>query len=105
MAIAASYQLAEGDDPLAGVLPLIAGYNAVTPLLEPELCILTDLIRTRLITSLLISSCRVKLFPENTEYLMTSHASARRYLKNLESLNNETAYLRITDYLATYQAS
>ena len=105
LAIAASYQLAEGDDPLAGVLPLIAGYNAVTPLLESELRLLTDLIRTRLITSLLISSCRVKLFPENTEYLMTSHASARRYLKNLESLNNETAYLRITDYLATYQAS
>lgn len=99
LAVAASYILDEGDDPLAGVLPLIAGYHSVTPLLDTELRLLTDLIRTRLITTLLICSCRVKLFPENTEYLMISHASAQRHLTNLDELGNETAYDRIRDYL------
>lgn len=103
LAIAASYQLQEGNDPLAGVLPLIAGYHRVTPLQPLELKILTDLIRTRLITSLLISSCRVKLFPENAEYLMTSHDSARRFLTQLADLENDAAYDRINTYLLADQ--
>jgi Ser/Thr protein kinase RdoA (MazF antagonist) len=105
LAVAASYQLHEGGDPLAGVLPLIAGYHRVTPLHEAELRILTDLIRTRLITSLLISSCRVKLFPANTEYLMTSHDSARRFLIHLDELDNNDAYDRIRTYLLADQES
>lgn len=105
LAVAASYLLDDGDDPLAGVLPLIAGYHAVTPLLETELRLLTDLIRTRLITSLLINSCRVKLFPENTEYLMNSHASARRFLTHLDGLDNDVALKRIRAYLQADQES
>lgn len=105
LAVAASYQLQEGDDPLAGVLPLIAGYHRVTPLQQAELNILTDLIRTRLITSLLISSCRVKLFPENADYLMTSHDSARRFLAQLADLDNDAAYERINTYLLADQGS
>lgn len=105
LAVAASYLLQEGDDPLAGVLPLIAGYHAVTPLQPEELAILPDLIRTRLITSLLISSCRVKLFPENTEYLMTSHDSARRYLIHLTDLDNDVALDRIMTFLQADQES
>jgi hydroxylysine kinase len=103
LAIAAAYQLQEGDDPLAGALPLIAGYHRVTPLQQLELKILPDLIRTRLITSLLINSCRVKLFPENTDYLMTSHDSARRFLTQLADLENDAAYERINTYLLADQ--
>ena len=105
LAVAASYQLHESDDPLAGVLPLIAGYHRVTPLQQLELKILPDLIRTRLITSLLINSCRVKLFPENTEYLMNSHDSARRFLSQLSVLENDAAYDRIKTYLQSDQVS
>ena len=105
LAVAASYQLHESDDPLAGALPLIAGYHRVTPLQPLELKILTDLIRTRLITSLLINSCRVKLFPENTEYLMNNHDSLRRFLTQLTVLNNDAAYDRIKTYLHRDQES
>jgi Ser/Thr protein kinase RdoA (MazF antagonist) len=105
LAVAASYQLNEGDDPLAGTLPLIAGYHAIRPLQDEELSLLPDLIRTRLITSLLINNYRVKLFPENREYLMTSYDSARQFLIHLDGLDNDDAYNRIRTYLRADQES
>ena len=95
LAVAASYQLGKGDDPLAAVLPMIAGYHSITPLQEKEIELLTDLIRTRLITSLLIGSYRSILFPENREYLLISHRSARNFLENLNDLSADDAVMRI----------
>lgn len=105
LAVAASYQLKKGDDPLAGALPLIAGYHAIRPLQDEELSLLPDLIRTRLITSLLINNYRVKLFPENREYLMSSHDTARHFLIHLDGLDNDDAYDRIRTYLRADQES
>jgi hydroxylysine kinase len=95
LAVAAAYQLNAGDDPLSGALPMIAGYHAVRPLQNSEMGLLTDLIRTRLITCLLIGSYRVTLFPENREYLMISQASARNFLINLDRLGEDEALERI----------
>jgi hydroxylysine kinase len=95
LAIALSYQLSSDDDPLAGALPMIAGYHAVRPLQRAEMELLTDLIRTRLITSLLINSYRVTLFPENRDYLMISYNSARNFLINLNRLSADDALERI----------
>ena len=96
LAVAASYQLSNGDDPLAGALPLIAGYNAVTPLQQAEIELLTDLIQTRLITSLLICTWRVKLFPENREYLWGGNEKIKRNLFSLDVLDNDVARDRIS---------
>ncbi|MCP4044552.1 MAG: phosphotransferase [Gammaproteobacteria bacterium] len=95
LAIALSYQLSSDDDPLAGALPMIAGYHTVRPLKHAEMEILTDLIRTRLITTLLINSYRVTLFPENRDYLMISYDSARNFLINLNRLSADDAVERI----------
>ena len=95
LAIAAAYQLSDGEDPLCGVLPVIAGYHSTRSLLDIEIELLTDLIKTRLITSLLISSYRVSLFPENREYLMTSYDSARNFLINLSRKDAGEALERI----------
>ena len=95
LAVAAAYQLSEGNDPLAGALPLIAGYHSITPLLDIEIELLTDLIRTRLITSLLIGSYRAILFPENREYLLISQESARNFLLNIDPLPADEALNRI----------
>ena len=97
LAVAASYQLGEGADPLMDVLPMIAGYHSITPLLATEMELLTDLIRTRLITSILIGSYRSILFPENREYLLTSHRSARDFLENLNDLPADEALARIQE--------
>jgi len=95
LAVAAAYQLSDGDDPLAGALPLIAGYHAVLPLQSVEMGLLTDLIRTRLITSLLINTYRTKLFPENSEYLLNSYVSAKNFLINLDRQRADKALERI----------
>ena len=95
LAIAAAYQLSDGDDPLSGALPMIAGFHAVRPLQPVEMELLPYLIRTRLITSLLIASYRVTLFPENREYLMISHQSSRDNLFNFSLLNADDTLTRI----------
>jgi len=95
LAVAAAYQLSDGDDPLSGALPMIAGYHAICPLQDREMELLTDLIRTRLVTSLLIGTYRVTLFPENREYLTNSHASAKNYLINLSPLSAAESLRRI----------
>ncbi len=95
LAVAAAYQLSEGSDPLAGALPMIAGYHSITPLPDTELALITDLIRTRLVTSLLIGSYRAILFPENREYLLISQHSARNFLLNINHLSTDEALTRI----------
>ena len=97
LAVATSYQLSKGADPLAGVLPMIAGFHSITPLLTTEMEIFTDLIRTRLITSLLIGTYRSVLFPENREYLLISHRTARSFLENLNDLPADEALSRIQE--------
>ena len=95
LAVAAAYQLSDGSDPLAGALPMIAGYHSIRPLLDTELELLTDLIRTRLITSLLIGSYRAVLFPENREYLLISQDSAKNFLLNITHLPADEALARL----------
>lgn len=95
LAVAAAYQLGKNTDPLAGALPMIAGYHAIRPLQDTEMSLLTDLVRTRLITSLLIGSYRSNLFPENSEYLLTSYKAAKNCLHNLERLGADEALERI----------
>lgn len=82
-AIASAYQLSDHSDPLAGALPLIAAYHGACPLLAEELRMLPDLIRTRLVTSLLIGNFRATLFPDNREYLLTSFSAASNALARL----------------------
>ncbi len=98
LAVACAYQLSDGHDPLNGALPMIAGYHAVRPLQSAEMELLTDLIRTRLITSLLIGNYRVKLFPENRDYLLISQKPAIRNLRQLQKLGNDEALERIRNY-------
>ncbi|MDX2419063.1 MAG: phosphotransferase [Xanthomonadales bacterium] len=100
LAVAAAYQLSEGSDPLAGALPMIAGYHSINPLQNAEMELLTDMIRTRLITSLLIGSYRAILFPENREYLLISHHSAKNFLVNLSHLPSDEALERIRETCA-----
>jgi hydroxylysine kinase len=95
LAVAAAYQLTDGDDPLAGALPMIASYHSTCPLQRVEMNLLTDLISTRLISTLCIGSCRAKLFPENIEYVLGDHASAGNRLASLDSLPEKDAFERI----------
>lgn len=95
LAVASAYYLADGSDPLSGTLPLISGYHQLRPLQDAEICILPDLIRTRLITSLLIMSWRISEFPENRDYLQRSQASSKAFLASLSQIDDQTAAAQI----------
>ena len=95
LAVAAAYYLADGNDPVSGTLPLIRGYHRLRPLHPEELRMLPDLIRTRLITSLLVMSWRISEFPENRDYLQRSQASSKAFLSRLDPLDDKTAIAQI----------
>jgi Ser/Thr protein kinase RdoA (MazF antagonist) len=76
---------------------MIAGYHAVNPLQELEQRLLPDLIKTRLVTSLLIGSYRATLFPDNREYLLTSFTEARQALVRLSHTRADEAVRRINE--------
>lgn len=95
LAVASAYYLTADGDPLASALPMIRAYHRQRPLQTSEMEILPDLIRTRLITSLLICSWRISKFPENREYLQTSLASSAAYLAALKNLDAGSAFEQI----------
>ena len=95
LAVASAYYLTADDNPLASALPMIRAFHQTRPLQTAEMRILTDLIRTRLVTSLLICSWRIAKFPENREYLETSLVPSQAYLVALNTLDADTAFNQI----------
>jgi len=69
VAIAASYMRSESDDALEFLAPFVAGFNAVTSLDQAELDLLYDLVRTRLITTIVLMNWRLSAQPASDEYM------------------------------------
>jgi Ser/Thr protein kinase RdoA (MazF antagonist)/3-hydroxyacyl-CoA dehydrogenase len=70
VAVAAAYQLDDSDDPLAGAVDVIAGYDEVLPLTAEERELLGDLIRTRMVLRVIIPEWRAARFPDNRDYVL-----------------------------------
>ncbi|MDH3588469.1 MAG: aminotransferase class III-fold pyridoxal phosphate-dependent enzyme [Gammaproteobacteria bacterium] len=97
LAVAAAYQLAEGDDPLGPVTGLVSAYHQLTPLEEIELAVLFDLIATRVATTVAISSWRAARYPGNREYILTSNPKAVRLLDLLAQIPRDVAIARFRE--------
>ena len=91
VAVAAAYQVLDSADPLDTAAELVAGYHAVTPLEAEEFDLLFDLIAARLVTTVVISSWRTTLFPENRDYLQKSMPAALRMLERFADVSRESA--------------
>ena len=91
LAVACSYQIAEGPDPLAHITRMIAGYASITPLEEDEIALLPDLIRLRHVTTLTLAAWRARRYPENAAYILRNMASSRRGLDALDGMAPGTA--------------
>lgn len=89
VAVAAAYQLIDGDDPIEGVLDFVAAYHNTVPLEAAELDVLLDLIIARAVTTVVVSSWRAKLHPHNRDYILRNADSAARNVRNLVSLDRE----------------
>ncbi len=69
-AIAAAYQAFGCDDPVAALVDVICAYHAVCPLDPAEVELVPLLAAARCAQSLLISSWRVEIHPENAAYIL-----------------------------------
>jgi hydroxylysine kinase len=86
VAIAAANQLDETDNPLDGAADFVAGYRDVTPLLPDELETLIDLIITRVMMSVIITSWRAARFPHNRAHITRNTPANWRRLSLLTAL-------------------
>ena len=95
-AVAAAYRNGNAGHPLETVSEFIAGYHAVLPLEDAEFEILFDLVATRMILAVLITSWRAAIQPENREYILRNAPSAWAGLERFAALDRAEAhaYLR-----------
>ncbi|MGF6307087.1 hydroxylysine kinase [Bradyrhizobium sp. i1.8.4] len=91
LAIAAAYQVTDSDDPLAPALDLVAAYHAVSPLEPRERGILFDLIATRMVLTIVISSIRAARYPENSAYILRNNRQASARLARIGTLRRARA--------------
>ena len=95
LAIAAAYQVADSDDPLAPPCELIAAYHAVSPLDPTEFDLLFDLIATRLVMTVMISGWRAVRYPENRDYILRNNNAAWARLTRIARVSRTGATRQI----------
>ena len=95
LAVTAAYQVADSDDPLAPARELIAAYHAVTPLNAAEFDVLFDLIVTRMVMTVVISSWRATRYPENRAYILRNNQPAWARLNRMANLSPTEAMQQI----------
>lgn len=91
LAVACSYQIDEGADPLRKICALITGYASLLPLEHAEIALLPDLIRLRHATTLAIGASRAQRYPENAEYILRNAAASLRGMNALDQIGNTAA--------------
>ena len=96
VAVAAAYASFGAADPLAAVLPLVAGYHSAFPLREEEIAVLDILVRMRLAVSVVNSACRAAAEPGDP-YLTMSEAPAWAALEAFERVPPRLAHYTYRD--------
>jgi Ser/Thr protein kinase RdoA (MazF antagonist) len=89
LAVACTYVLREGlggADPLSSVGWVVSGWAAARPVEEEELAMLIELIALRAAVSVMITSWRSRVFPEEAPYLLRNFAANHAALAFLEAL-------------------
>ncbi len=83
IAVAAAYQVPADGDPLAGIVPFLAGVAGGLTLTEAECGLLPDLIATRMAMTLTVANERAQRHPHNRDYLLRNTAVAESGLRRL----------------------
>lgn len=92
VAVAASYLRAFEGDALQFILPFVAGYHSVTNLDAPEIELLFDLIRARLVTSLSMLHWRLSARSEDDAYrqsTLSQESGAQVFLARLDDVGRK----------------
>lgn len=91
VAIAASYLIAEDDNPLDGVCDYLAAFHEVVPLGPDEIDSLFTLMAGRLIMTVAITEWRSALHPENRKYILRNNPAAWSGLRRISAISLEEA--------------
>ena len=95
LAVTAAYQVVDSDDPLAPACDMIGAYHAVTPLDPVEFEILFDLIATRMVMTIVISSWRAIRYPGNRDYILRNNPAAWGRLQRIADIPRAQAKRQI----------
>jgi Ser/Thr protein kinase RdoA (MazF antagonist) len=95
LAVTAAYQVADSNDPLALACDMIGAYNAVTPLDPIEFDILFDLMATRMVMTIVISSWRAIRYPGNRDYILRNNPAAWGRLQRIADMPRAQARRQI----------
>lgn len=100
LAIAASYMMGSGTQPLEQFMAILSGYCQTVALTRAELACLPAMMGARLVMSLGISSWRASRNPADTEYITRNQAIAWQGLSRLEALQDT-----LRDRMLTFAAA
>ena len=101
LATVAAYQSPDDGDPLAAAAAITAVYAEVTPLSDEEIAIVPELMAVRLALSVLISSWRAALYPDEATYITRSQPIVVANLRRLVGADDGEAFLdRVARLLA-----
>ena len=95
VAVAATYQLRLTVNPFEAAEQLIAAYHSLTPLEDRELDLLFDLMATRLAMSVIISTWRASLHPENRDYILRNAIPNWQILRQLDGSSRADVHRRL----------
>lgn len=91
LAVACSYQISQGADPLRQICEMITGYASLLPIEHEEITLLPDLIRIRHATTLAIGASRAQRYPENADYILRNAAASLRGMNALDQIGDAAA--------------
>ncbi len=94
LAIATAYAVMHKENVREIILTMVRAYHQINPLIQAELSVLLDMIKTRLAVSLCISGYEYSRSPEN-EYILVSQQGAWQAIKNLNSLDHTSFSLEL----------
>ena len=98
LAVALAYQFSgDHEDVLEIILDFSYSYHQVMPLEKQELEILYDLLVTRQVLTLAITSWRASLYPENSGYILRNYAGAKTAICRLALLDRDVVIVALLE--------
>jgi len=92
VAVAASYLVRSGAQPLAAVSVFLAAYHDVSPVEPEERDILLDLIVARLTMTVLITNWRAERYPDNRAYILRNAPAGWAGLRALQGCGDQLEF-------------
>lgn len=96
VAVGASYQMGDAEDPVEAICDFLEEYSALISLTEQEIAVLYPAIVTRMAMRVAIPQWRAGLFPENQDFYVRNSPTVWAQFARLDAIPTETIVARLT---------